>query len=311
MREVPIRLLWRRQAQFAGCLLAERLGLGAPSGLRLVCEEVDFARQHVEAVLAGDAPFAVASPAHILESRAPDRLVLLLAIQQRSPLVYVARKGRLAGGLASLRGARIAVWPGREDLELRWMLRRAGLGQSDVTRIETPETLAALIAGEADLAQTTCYHELHEAERLLGPDGFDVITAEPMGLGLIKDGLVAECALVEREPALVQAVVEANLEGWTRAFDDPEAAVAACLAVRPEIPAASHRRQLDDIRALALAGATRVRGLGYPDPDHARRAAQALAEVEGHAPDPLPETLVDTHFWACAPERLRRRDWPT
>ena len=125
MREVRIRLLWRAQAQFAGYLLAERLGL-AP-GLRLVCEEVDFACPHVEAVLAGAARFAVASPAHVIESQAPERLVMLLAIQQQSPLVYVARKGRLAGGLAGLRGARLAVWPGREDLELRWMLGRAGI----------------------------------------------------------------------------------------------------------------------------------------------------------------------------------------
>lgn len=308
MREVRIRLLWRAQAQFAGYLLAERLGL-AP-GLRLVCEEVDFACPHVEAVLAGAAPFAVASPAHVIESRSPERLVMLLAIQQRSPLVYVARKGRLAEGVAGLRGARLAVWPGREDLELRWMLGRAGIAEDEVTRVETPDTLAALVAGEADLAQTTCYHEVHEAARVFGPEGFDAFTAEPTGCALLKDGLIADRRLAEQAPELVQAVVEAVLEGWTRAFDDAEAAVAACRAARPEMTEAEHRRQLADIRALALGGATRTQGLGYPDPGHMRRAVAALAEVEGTAPAVALETLVDARFWQRAPERLRRREWP-
>mgnify|MGYP005828919025 CR=1 FL=1 len=55
MTRVRIRLLWYKQAQFAGYLLAERLGLGRARGVEIVCEGLDFAAKHVEAVLTGAA----------------------------------------------------------------------------------------------------------------------------------------------------------------------------------------------------------------------------------------------------------------
>ena len=53
MREIRIRLLWHKQAQFAGYLLAEQLGLGERAGVRIICEGLDFSCKHVNAVLTG------------------------------------------------------------------------------------------------------------------------------------------------------------------------------------------------------------------------------------------------------------------
>lgn len=304
---VRIRLLWHKQAQFAGYILAEKLGLARGHGVEIVCEGLDFACKHVASILGGATPMAVASPAHILESADPSALRWLGAIQQRSPLVYPVRTASGIATLAGLAGRKVGVWPGHEDLELRWMLQKAGLSADAVQRIEMSDTVAAFLAGEIDSAQMTDYHELHVVEHELGADAIRVFSGREFGCSILKDGLVASTAYVERHPDVVQAVVDAVLEGWTIAFDEPERAVAACLEARPDMSEAEHRRQLADIRALSLTGATLSHGLGYPDPDHLSLAARALAEVEGKTVDTA--GILDPRFWQAAPAAFRGRTW--
>jgi ABC-type nitrate/sulfonate/bicarbonate transport system substrate-binding protein len=306
MTRIRIRLLWYKQAQFAGYLLAEHLGLGRDRGVEIVCEGLDFKAKHVEAVLTGAAEMCVASPSHVLESRAPGDLVFLLAIQQASPLVDPVRTASGIESLSDLAGHTVAVWPGHEDLELRWMLHAAGLPDGAVRRIEVPDTVAPFLAGTVASAQMTNYHEIHQVEHALGRDAVRVFSADPEH-ALIKDGLVAGRALVRERPEVVQAVVDAVLEGWTIAFTDADAAVEACRAARPDVTADEHAAQLAAIRALALRDATLAEGLGVPDRRHVERAAAALADVEGRRVDSA--GVVDRGFFDRAPRRFRRTDW--
>lgn len=307
MREIRIRLLWHKQAQFAGYLLAEELGLGNDAGVQIVCEGLDFSCKHVNAVLEGRTEMCVASPAHLVESSDPAALRWLLAIQQKSPLVYPARRSDGIETLADLAGKRAGVWPGHEDLELRWMLSRAGLPDDAVTRVEMPDTVAPFLTGETATGQMTCYHELHMVEHAIPPEDLVIFDGKDTGCGILKDGLIASAALVEEEPGVVQAVVNAVLEGWTMAFDDPARAVAACLAVRPDRSAPEEEAQLAAIRALSLTGATLSEGLGFPDPDHIESAVTAMRELGETVP--ATEGLRDARFWQAAPEAFRRTGW--
>jgi ABC-type nitrate/sulfonate/bicarbonate transport system substrate-binding protein len=309
-RTVRIRLLWHKQAQFAGYLIAEQLGLARNRGVEIECQGIDFACGPIEAVLTGTAEMAVASPSHVLESRKPRDLSLVLAIQQQSPLVYPVRRDSGIATLADLAGRRVGVWPGGEDLELRFMLASAGLAPDAATRVPMNDTVPAFLEGRIDSAQMTAYHELHEVEAALGKDAITVLTAATLGCSLLKDGLVVSRTLIGEDPATVQAVVDAVLEGWTIAFDDPDRAVAACLVARPDIDEAHHRTQLADIRALSLVGAARVRGLGYPDPEHVARAAAAMAAVGEPVDAAVAAGVVDLSFWSAAPTEHRRSGWP-
>ncbi len=307
MTTVKIRLLWHKQAQFAGYLLAEKLGLARRNGVEIVCEGLNFNEKHVAAVLSGATQMAVASPSHILESRQPEALRFILAIQQESPLVYPARRADGIATLADLAGGKVGVWPGHEDLELRWMLQRAGIGPDAVERIEMPDTVQPFLAGELVSAQMTNYHELHVVEEKLGHDALRIFSAREFDCSLLKDGLVVARDFAARNEAAVQAVVDAVLEGWTIAFQEPDRAVEACCEARPDMSAGEHRQQLADIRSLSLTGATLTDGLGYPDPHHVTRAAEALASVENrniaHA------DTADLHFWQAAPAQFRERAW--
>lgn len=307
METVRIRLLWHKQAQFAGYLVAEALGLGESRGVKIVCEGLDFSQKHVAAVLAGATQMAVASPAHVLESADPAALRFILAIQQQSPLVYPVRRSDGIARLADLAGRKVGVWPGHEDLELRWMLHRAGVAADAVERIAMPDTVGPFLASEIASAQMTGYHELHHVEEVLGAAALHLFTAAASDSGILKDGLVVAAAYADAQPQAVQAVVDAVLEGWTIAFTDPGRAVAICAAARPDMSVAEHRRQLADIRALAMTGATLSHGLGYPDESHVARAAAALQAVEGQPVETA--GIADVRFWQAAPAALRRADW--
>jgi len=298
-----INLLWYPQAQFAGYLLAEHLGLGNDAGVQIRTTPVDFARGPALSLLEGASDFAVASPAHILHSPDPRALRLLLTMQQASPLVYPVRRSSGIRELRHLAGERVAVWPGGEDLELRWMLRRAGVDPDAVERVPVADTVAAFVRGEVAGTQATVYHELHLLERAGFPAGkLHVFNPEDHGAALLKDGLVTSARLIEERPELVQAVVDAVLEGWRYAFARPHEAVDMCLLFRPELEGDEQAAQLGDIRALTFANAALEHGVGYPDPRHMERTAAALAELGEAAPGVDAGALIEARFWHAAPE---------
>ena len=306
--DVRIRLLWLPQAQFAGYLVAERETRLQGKSTRIICQGADMSTGPAAAVLRGECEFAVASPAHILESGAPADLVWLLTIQQESPLVYPVSRTSGIGSPGDLSGCRVAVWPGNEDLELQWMIARAGLDANRVRRLPVADTVAAYLAGEADSAQMTSYHELHQLEAALpGRGEFRLLRAADQGIGLLKDGLIARRDYVEKNDTLVGDVVCAILAGWTLAFTDKEAAIEACLAARPELDREDQARQLEDIRVLSRGGATRSHGLGYPDPAHAENALAAARETGLQGPFVTASEMTVQRFWHSAPSAFRRR----
>jgi NitT/TauT family transport system substrate-binding protein len=305
---VRLRLLWHPQPQFAGYHLAQHDGFAAAREVELECLPLDFSVGPIAAVLDGAADFAVASPAHMLESQAPQDLVMLLAIQQASSLVYGARRSAGITDARDLAGKRIAVWPGGEDLELRWLLHRAGVPAGAATLVPVADTVAALASGETDAAQMTTYHEVFELEAAVPSlDAFALLAAADRDAALLKDGLFARRDFVAAHPALTQRVIDAVLEGWTLAFADPEVALARTLALRPDLDRDHQTRQLAAIRALAMTGATLDRGLGFPDPAHVAAALTAIREVEGRTLAGAPADFVDPSFWEAAPPAFRRR----
>jgi NitT/TauT family transport system substrate-binding protein len=302
-RQVRIRLLWHRQAQFAGYLLAEQDALGAARGIGLHTSPIDFNRPGLDALAAGEVEFAVASPSHLLESRHAPDLAMVLTVQQDSALVYPASRARGIEALADLAGRRVGVWPGHEDLELRWMLLRAGLAPDSVIRVPMQDTIGPFLAGEIDCAQMTVYHEYRRVVEALGGAGrVTTLRAADQDAALIKDGLFTTRRLLQDAPQTVQAVVDTVLEGWAIAFADNERAVAACLRADPALTRADQTEQLRAIAALARSGPGRTHGLGYPDPEHMRRAALAM-EALGLVVPPGIDGATETGFWLRSPSR--------
>ena len=310
MKKVAIRLLWHPQAQFAGYHIAEQQNLAQEAGVRIVCEPIRFDQSGTEALLSGDVQMAVASPSHLLESRSPTDLRFILAIQQESPLVYPVKVSSGIDSVAGLQGRHVGVWPGHEDLELRWMLLKAGVADGAVERIPLADTITPFLADEIDCAQMTIYHELHQAEEVEGHDRLRVFTADPLGASLLKDGLLVHRNWIEQNLDLAQITINAILHGWTLAFTNEDAALDACSRARPDMSRTEHARQLRDIKGLSLRGASLTHGLGYPDPRHIKQALEAMRDLGIPTTGLREEDAVDTSFWHHAPAEWRSASWP-
>ncbi len=311
MYTIRIRLMWFPQAQFAGFHLAEQRELGHNAGIRIVCEPISFDDPGIDALRAGKVEMAVLSPSHLLESPAPRDLRFILGIQQASALVYPARRDRSLRTPMDLAGKKVGVWPGGEDLELRWMLTRCGVDLAHVERVPFADTSQAFLDGKVDCAQMTVYHELAHVQHALGAEAVVAFRASDHGAALVKDGLLARADWLDREPGLAQAAIDAILEGWSIAFSDENAALDACQTARPDMSRQTHREQLAAIRMLALQGATLRHGLGYPDPRHVADALAAMRGVGEVVAVDRAEQVSTDRFWQATPERWRSRQWPS
>lgn len=309
MQKIRVRLLWRPQAQFAGYHIAEHLRLAAHAGVELACEPIRFDEGSMAALKSGSAEMAVASPSHLLESGFASGLRFILAVQQESALVYPVRISSGINRIAALVGRRVGVWPGGEDLELRWMLQKAGVTDGAVTRVPMKDTIGAFLTGEVDCAQMTTYHELHKVEEAIGQRNLRLFSAHDVGASLLKDGLIVRQDWLTANRQAAQAAVDAILEGWTIAFTDPDRAVAICREVRPDMPIEEHKAQLAGIRKLSCQHATLTHGLGHPDPEHVRRALTAMRDLHMLTPEVAAEAIADDSLWQAAPAKLRSRAW--
>lgn len=309
MQTIRIRLLWHPQAQFAGYHLAEHLDLGRQAGIKLVCEPIRFEQSGMAALRSGEVEMAVASPGHLLKSEIAPELRFILAIQQDSSLVYPVRTNSGIRTPTDLAGRKVGVWPGQEDLEFRWMLKKAGLSEADVARLPMPDTVSAFVAGDVDCAQMTVYHELHEAEKALGKSNLRCLAAGAYDASLLKDGLIARRDWLAANRETAQAAVDAIMQGWTIAFDEPERAVSVCAGLRRGMTADTQRAQLADIRDLSIRNATVRQGLGFPDPIHVGRTMSAMTDLGLPVPRNTADDIVDASIWSAVPPEWRRTTW--
>jgi ABC-type nitrate/sulfonate/bicarbonate transport system substrate-binding protein len=307
--KIRIRLLWHPQAQFAGYLVAQRLGLGASAGITFECVAMRRDQPGMAALAAGDVEMAVASPGHLLKAAEPQALRFILAIQQKSSLCYPVLRTSGIAELSGLAGRTVGVWPGNEDLEFRWMLHKAGIAQDAVTRVPMIETVDHFLRGEVASAQMTTYHELYKVIERTGENALTLFHAESYGADLLKDGLFVHRDWLAANREVAEAAVAAILEGWTIAFTEPDRTVAICSEFRPDMPLAEHREQLEGIRDISIAGATVRHGLGYPDPEHVVRVAQAIRDLGGHVPQVDPGVIADASPWRTAPQAWRATRW--
>ena len=307
---VRLRLLWYPQAQFIGPLMAQHSDIASKYDFQLECQPIDFDEDPISAVLNGNAELCVASPSHMFDSGHADKLIFLLTLQQESPVLFLARKDQGISDIHSLSGHRIAVWPGNEHLELLWMLKKSGMSLDEVEFISTADTVSPLLEGKVSCTQVTTFNEYFDFLNRGGdPDSVVHLAPSDFGADLIKGGIIARRDWIEENRDLAERVISSLLHGWTRSLENQEEALKLCLQLRPDLSEEHHLHQLREVRKLAISGATRDRGLGYPDIKHIERAAQAMEEIFGHSATCQLEDYVSDELWMAASEDLRRTDW--
>ncbi len=278
LRAVTLLLGFRPDVQFAPFYVAQQEGYYADAGLDVTIEHRD-APQVQRLVADGQAEFGVADATDVMIARTsgiPIRYVSTL--YQRFPVALIGEAGSVPTDPADLAGLRIGT-PGPFGSSwhaLLALLDAGGLTPDDVTVREYPQfnQVDGLSNGDVDLITGFRNNEPLQLEAR-GMD-VDLLTVDEIA-PLPGPGMIVGDELLDSDPELVRAFVEATAAAQAAVIDDPDLGFAAAEAAVPTIS---------------------------EDPDVARAVLDATVEL--WAGDGFADGAIDEALWASGYETMER-----
>ena len=278
LRAVTLLLGFRPDVQFAPFYVAQQEGYYADAGLDVTIEHRD-APQVQRLVADGQAEFGVADATDVMIARTsgiPIRYVSTL--YQRFPVALIGEAGSVPTDPADLAGLRIGT-PGPFGSSwhaLLALLDAGGLTPDDVTVREYPQfnQVDGLSNGDVDLITGFRNNEPLQLEAR-GMD-VDLLTVDEIA-PLPGPGMIVGDELLDSDPELVRAFVEATAAAQAAVIDDPDLGFAAAEAAVPTIS---------------------------EDPDVARAVLDATVEL--WAGDGFADGAIDEALWTTGYETMER-----
>ncbi|MFH0995658.1 MAG: ABC transporter substrate-binding protein [Pseudomonadota bacterium] len=237
---VTVQLKWVHQAQFAGLYVAEEKGYFAEEGLKVGFLEGGQGIDSAQALISGQADFAVITPEDILIRRSQGAaIVSIAAIYRRSAVVYLSVPGTGIIRPSDFAGKTVAI-TGRDgavrDLEFQFyaLMKKLGVPLDAVRCLPYDPDYTAFIRGDTDI--TAAF--LTAGVVKLRQQGYspNIIWPGDYGIHFYSDTLATTETMITQNPDRVTRFLRAALKGWREAVGDPESAVAIILkyAILPD-----------------------------------------------------------------------------
>ena len=278
LRAVTLLLGFRPDVQFAPFYVAQQEGFYADAGLEVTIEHKQ-APDVQRLVADGQAEFGVADATDVMIARTsgiPIRYVSTL--YQSFPVALIGETGTVPADPADLAGMRIGT-PGPFGSSwhaLSALLDAGGLTVDDITVREYPQfnQVDGLTNGDVDLITGFRNNEpLQLEDRGMSVDLLTVDDIAP----LPGPGMIVGDELLDADPELVRAFVEATAAAQAAVIDDPDLGFAAAQVAVPEIS---------------------------ENPDVARAVLDATVSLwEG---DGFTDGAIDEELWAIGYETMQR-----
>ena len=216
--QVSLRLKWKHQFQFAGYYAAVEQGYYRDAGLEVILEEDDPKEESVQSVVSGRAHFGVGGAELLLHRSQGKPVVVLAAIYQHSPLVFLVPATSDITNVHQLAGRRVMLE--KHSAELLAYLRAEGLKREDLEILPHTYGVNELLAGKADAISAYLSDEpFNIVERNLD---YRVFLPQSSGIDFYGDVLFTSEDQVKNYPGRVAAFVEASKKGWKYALKHPE-----------------------------------------------------------------------------------------
>lgn len=278
--KVSVRLVWVHQAQSAGFYMAQDQGVYRAHGLEVDIKPGGPGISFLKEITQGRCDFAGAWLSAAIEARTQGVPLLHLAqVIQRSALLLVAFKCKGFKTIKDLNGRRVGLW------ENQFSLAPFALFKRDKIKVkETPQntSMAPLLNGALDAASAMRYNEYHQLYQAgVDPDQLVVFDFAEMGLNFPEDGIYALESTWRKKPDMCRRFVQATLEGWRRAFAQPEKALDAVMRRVGQSNLASnksHQRWMLKVMKEIITHRVSIQNLGYLDPQDFAMVNQVLID---------------------------------
>ncbi|WP_111720387.1 ABC transporter substrate-binding protein [Homoserinimonas sp. OAct 916] len=232
---VTLQLQWFAQAQFGGYYAALDQGYYKDEGLDVTLQEggADIVPQ--DALVSGDADYAISWVPKVLGSIQQGANITSVAqIFERSGTLQVSFKDKNLTSAADLKGHTVGSWGYGNEWEIFAGLQQAKVGIDDVTMVTQGFDMLGLLQGDIDAAQAMTYNEYAQVLETINPDtgklyqpeDLNVIDWNKEGSGMLQDSIWADADKLASDPAYQETTVKflkASIKGWIYVMNDPQA----------------------------------------------------------------------------------------
>ncbi len=216
---IRLQLKWHHQFQFAGYYAAEQKGYFKEAGLKVELLEGNASNPPVQAVLGGNAEFGVTGSDIINYHIAKKPVVVISAIFQHSPYVFLTLADRKINSATDLADKKIMVSKDQGWLLLRALFIREGIPSNKIIIVEHTWNNQDLINGKVDAITGYSTVEPHQIRKL----GYNVTLIRPIdyGIDFYGDVLFTTRSMADNEPEKVENFNAACQKGWVYAMSHP------------------------------------------------------------------------------------------
>lgn len=218
-----VLLAWTPQAQFAGFYVAEAEGLYRNAGLNVTLLHPRVDENVFASLDSGTADFAIGFLSAAIEHRANGGdIVAVGQIFQKSALMLAARKSAGIQQKTDLTGRRIGLWlpPSIRNPQTAF-LRVSGVRDAQILPVAAKADL--FLYGGVDAISVMEYNELYSLFAAgIDFDQLALFFVSEAFPELGDDGMYCRAELYRHSPEVGRKLMAATLEGWRRAFAEPE-----------------------------------------------------------------------------------------
>lgn len=288
--QVAIQLKWYHQYQFAGYYAADMRGYYRDAGLDVRIVEGSAQRPAIEEISDGRAQYGVAGPEFLVARDRGKPVMVLAAIYQHSPVVFMTRASAGVRSLADLPGKTVMMSEDAGSAPLTLLLRREGIPPGAIRFVPLDWNWQGFDSG--DVAAVSAYlTDLHWFARELIEPG--IIDPADYGIDFYGDCLLTSEAEWLRHRQRALDFRQASLEGWRYAmlhFDEVADYILGLPTERADrLTRRDLRAEYQAIKDLVL---PEVVEIGHMNPDRWRRIAENYKELGLVDKTPDPEDFM-------------------
>lgn len=212
---IIIGLGWSHQFQFAGYYAAVEKGYYKEVGLDIILTESSGSKAIIDDVLFGNVDFGVATGTILLSSENVDKITVLTAILQQSPVLLLTLESSGIKKLSDLIGKKITAGD-----EIKAMLISAGISLDSVNITSESKDMELLLNGTHD----AIVRYITDGPYIDDVKQVKYITFKPLeyGLSFYGECLYTSIEKSKKNPELLDKVLSATLEGWRYALENKE-----------------------------------------------------------------------------------------
>ena len=218
LKKVTLQLKWAHQFQFAGYYAAKEKGFYRARGLDVDIIAAEPGSKPLRLVPEGKATFGVGTTDLLMMRAKGDPVVVLAVIYQHSPLALMVDYTSKYHNIHQLARGRIMVAP--DETELFAYFAAEGLKLDNMHFVEHTFDIQSLAKGEVDAMSMYATDERFEYELKVGPAR--LFRPIDSGVDFYGDNLFTAQKVIDEDPKMVKAFVEASLEGWRYAMTNQE-----------------------------------------------------------------------------------------